>query len=98
MQIWALVPQWAHAYQVAQDAIVGQIYTAHAWCDSNPKKAPKRLFTRFLWAWMGQAKRYGNLKSKPAPQIPRAPEPEPDMTIEEMRAIRERNMRRGVAA
>jgi hypothetical protein len=90
MQILSLVPQWAHAYQVPEDAIVAQIYTAHAWADSNPKKAPKKMMTRFLWSWMGQAKRYGNLRVKEVVQ-PRAPEPEPEMTFEEMQEIRRQN-------
>jgi hypothetical protein len=95
MQILTLVPQWAAAHEVPQAAIVNQIYTAHAWADSNPKKAPKKYPVRFLWSWMGSAKRYGNLKS---PQAPAAkllePKPNYDMTPEEMIAIRERNMRR----
>src|SRR5689334_16254425 len=93
MQILSLVGQWAEAHQVPRDAIVNQIYIAHAWADSNPKKAPKKNMTRYLFNWMAQAKRYGNLRV-PEKKVPRVvqPEPEGDMTIEEMRAIREKNM------
>lgn len=93
MKIFGLIPQWAHAHQVPEPAIISQLYIAHAWCDSNPKKAPKKQVTRFLWSWMAQAKRYNNLKT-PQKAIPKAPEvlPEADMTIEEMKAIRMQNM------
>jgi len=95
MQIATLVPQWAEAHQVPHEAIVNQIYIAHAWADSNPKKAPKKNMARYLFNWMLQAKRYGNLKV-PQKAQPRAPEvlPEPDMSIQEMIAIRQQNMRR----
>lgn len=97
VQVVALIPQWADAHQVPYQAIVDQIYTAHAWCDSNPKKAPKKSVTRFLWSWMGQAKRYGNLKTKEV-TAPRLKEVEGDMTFEEMIEIRKRNMQRRNAA
>jgi hypothetical protein len=92
MTILSLVPEWAHAHQVPEDAIRSQIYTAHAWCNSNAKKAPKKNVVRFLWSWMASAKRYGNLKTPQAPASPRPPDPEGDMTVEEMRAIRRQNM------
>lgn len=97
VQVFGLIPQWAYAHQVPDEAIINQLYIAHAWCDSNPKKAPKKQVSRFLWSWMAQAKRYGNLKV-PQKNVPRAPEviPEEDMTFEEMRAIREANMKRKV--
>jgi hypothetical protein len=95
MAVWTLIPQWAHAHQVDEQAIIAQLYTAHAWCDSNPKKAPKKQVTRFLWSWMNAAKRYGNLKTKPTEPAPRPPQPEGDMTFEEMVQIRQRNMKRG---
>jgi hypothetical protein len=99
MRIWSLVPQWAHAHQVPEEAIVSQIYIAHAWADSNPKKAPKKNMTRYLDSWMKQAKRYGNLKVAPAKPVPRAPDPEGDMTVEEMREIRRQNFpQRGTLA
>lgn len=93
MKVWSLIPQWAHAHQVDEQAIISQIYTAHAWCDSNPKKAPKKQVTRFLWSWMGAAKRYGNLKT-PQHTLVRPPEKESEMTYEEMVAIRQENMRK----
>ena len=96
MKIWQLIPQWAHAHQVPEEAVIHQLYIAHAWADSNPKKAPKKDPVRFLWSWMAQAKRYGNLKAPQRPTI-KLPEPEPnyDMTVDEMIAIRQANMRRG---
>lgn len=91
MKIWQLIPQWAHAHQVDQGAVINQIYIAHAWLDSNPKKAPKKLITRFLWSWMGQAKRYGNLKT-PQKAVPKVIEAHnEDMSVEEMEEIRRRN-------
>jgi hypothetical protein len=92
MQILTLVPQWAEAHQVPREAIVNQIYIAHVWADSNPKKAPKKNMTRYLDSWMKQAKKYGNLRVPPPPSVPRPPDPEGDMTVEEMREIRRRNM------
>lgn len=93
MKIVSLTRQWAYAHGVPEEAVITQIYTAHAWCDSNPKRAPKKDMARFLWSWMGQAKRYGNLvvRAKEAPREP-VVENEGDMTVEEMRAIRRRNM------
>lgn len=95
MMVFQLIPQWAHAHQVSEEAVVSQIYTAHAWCDSNPKKAPKKYPVRFLWSWMAAAKRYGNLKT-PEKQTLKVQEalPDEDMTVEEMIAIRQANMRR----
>ena len=92
MKIWKLIPEWSLAHQVEPQAIISQLYTAHAWIESNPKKAPKRLITRFLHSWMAQAKRYGNLKVKAEPWKPAPPEPEGDMTIEELQEIRRKNM------
>lgn len=91
MKVLVLIPQWAHAHQATEDAIREQIYTAHAWCDSNPKKAPKVNVTRFLWSWMGQARRYNTLMKKPVIKL-RVEEVESDMTIEEMQAIRRKNL------
>ncbi len=92
MQIVTLVPQWAEAHQVSCEAIVNQVYIAHAWAESNPKKAPKRNMPRFLFNWMSHAKRYGNLRMPAPPPVPRQPDPEVDMTPEEMQEIRRRNM------
>lgn len=94
MKIVELIPEWAEAHEVKHDAIVNQIYIAHAWCNSNPKKAPKKNPVRFLWSWMAAAKRYGNLKS-PVPATAKQPEviPPEDMSFEEMVAIRKMNMR-----
>ena len=92
MKIWQLIPEWAYAYQVDAQAIISQLYTAHAWIESNPRKAPKRLMTRFLHSWMAQAKRYGNLKVQSEPWKPTQPEPEPEMSFEELQRIRRENM------
>lgn len=98
MAIWSLIAQWAYAHQVDEQAIIAQLYTAHAWCDSNPKKAPKKQVTRFLWSWMNAAKRYGNLKT-PVKIVPKVVvDPNYEMTIDEMIAIRKQNMQRGKAA
>lgn len=89
MQILSLVPQWAEAHGVPRDAIVNQIYIAHVWADSNPKKAPKKNMSRYLDSWMKSAKRYGNLRA-PEVKVEKAPEPPPsyDMSVEEMIEIR----------
>ena len=93
VKIMALIQEWADAHQVSRDAIINQIYIAHVWADSNPKKAPRKYMTRYLDSWIKQAKRYGNLKSPEKPQNrPPEPESESDMTFEEMVAIRRRNM------
>ena len=89
-----LIPQWAEAYEVSTAAIVRQIPIAHAWADSNPKKAPKTNVTRFLHTWMRNAKKYGNLVSAPVDRAYHDNPPEADMTIEEMQEIRRRNMKR----
>ena len=100
MKIWKLIPEWSLAHQVDAQVIISQLYIAHAWADANPNKAPKRLVTRFLHSWMIQAKRYGNLKIQSKPWVPSAPEPEPEMTLDELIAIRQANFpqyRRGAA-
>ncbi len=94
IEIMALVETWAKAYGVPREAIVRQIPIAYAWAQSNKKKAPKRNILRFLFNWMQQAKRWGNLKVPEKPQV-RAPDPAPDMTVEEMIAIRKANMGNG---
>lgn len=92
MTIWSLIPEWSVAHQVPHEAIVNQIYISHAWCNSNPLKAPKKNPVRFLWSWMASAKRYGNLKTPEKPVVKAAEKPNYDMTVEEMKAIRMRNM------
>ena len=93
LQIISLIMEWSAAHHVSRDAVIDQIYTAHAWVCSNPKKAPKKLITRFLYSWMNQAKRYGNLKIKEKPiQRPAEAVSDDSMTFEEMQEIRRRNM------
>lgn len=92
-KIIPLIPEWAQAYDVPVLAIEKQLAWAHGWILSNPKKAPKKDFVRFLFNWMRKAKEFGNLVvNDPRDTTPRAPDPEPDMSIEEMIAIRKQNM------
>lgn len=60
-RIFELVDQWAEAYGVPREAILRQIPIAHAWQDSNPKRAPRKDQVRFLFNWMRKAKEHGNL-------------------------------------
>ena len=92
MQIIHLIPQWSFANEVSPEAITRQLYIAHAWCDSNPKRAPKKDPARFLWSWMRQAKKYGNLTATPRDTTYREAPTQEDMTVEEMIAIRRQNM------
>ena len=95
LEIISLIPTWARAYGVSEDAIRRQIPYAYGWCVSNPRKAPKKDVVRFLFNWMKNAKRYGNLvEEKPVPTNGAMPEPEPDMTYAEMVMIREKNFTR----
>lgn len=94
-EIVSLIPEWAHAYQVPEEAIADQLAWAHGWISSNPKKAPKRSITRFLFNWLRKAKEYGNLRVRERPAS-RPMDPERDMTYEEMVAIRKANMARHV--
>lgn len=92
-QILPLLAEWADVHNVPVEAVVDQLYTAHAWCNANPKRAPKKDPVRFLWSWMRQASRWGNLKSK-LPPAAVTKEHEPEMSYEEMVAIRRKNMGR----
>ena len=89
-QITALLSEWAQAYEVSESAIERQISIAHAWCNANPKKAPKKDPVRFLHNWMRIAKKMGNLVTKRSSyQESKSNE---DMSFEEMVAIRKSNM------
>ena len=90
-RIVSLIPEWARAYQVPEQAILRQLSYAHAWINANPRKAPKRDPVRFLFNWMRLAQKYGNLKV-PEPSKKVQPEKEPDMSFEEMVSIRKRNL------
>jgi hypothetical protein len=61
-RITSLLSEWAVAYEVHYLDIERQIRIAHAWCDANKRKAPKKDPVRFLFNWMRKAKEYGNLK------------------------------------
>jgi len=99
-RIVALIPEWANAYEVPSQVIIRQLGFAHGWIGSNPKRAPKHDVVRFLNNWMRKAHEFGNLtvdKPQKAAALPQ--EPEPDMTFEEMVAIRRRNFpQRGTIA
>jgi len=89
--ITAMVSEWSRAYEVPPAAIERQIPIAHAWCNSNPMKAPKRNPMRFLHNWMRLAKKYGNLTVE-ARKDPWKDKPvHGDMSVEEMQEIRRRN-------
>lgn len=62
-EIITRVPEWARAYEVDPPEIERQIPIAHAWCQNNRRKAPKKDIMRFLNSWMGIAKRSGSLQS-----------------------------------
>lgn len=91
-EISNLIPQWAEAYEVPVAAIIRQIPIAHAWADSNPKKAPKKNMTRFLHTWMRNAKKYGNLIAAPLDRRYHDAPLEADMTMAELKEIQRRNM------
>lgn len=63
-QILKLIPEWVAAYETTEAEILRQIGWAHAWCNANPRKAPKKDPVRFLWNWMRHAKRYDNILQK----------------------------------
>lgn len=68
-KINSLISEWAKAYEVPLEAVEKQVYVAHAWCNSNPKKAPKKDPVRFLNNWMRIAKSMGSLVSKPVDTV-----------------------------
>jgi hypothetical protein len=91
IKINELIPIWAQSYQVSEAAIERQILFAHGWIMSNPRRAPKRDIVRFLYNWMSKAKKMGNLvqEKKIIPTM----EKDPDMSYEEMVAIRKQNIK-----
>ena len=89
-QITIQIPIWADAFQVEPQEIERQIAISHTWIDANPRKAPKNVM-RFLQNWMAIADRKHSLRRSARPVTPREPDPEPDMTFEEMVAIRKKN-------
>jgi len=93
-EIISLVPEWAHAFEVETVAILRQIPIAHAWCNSNPRKAPKKDPVRFLHNWMRIAKKMGTLVSKEPDRRYKEQAAAMDMSVEEMIEIRKRNMAR----
>ena len=89
-QVVCQVPVWARVFEVDPKEVERQIMVAHAWIDNNPRKAPKNIL-RFLNNWMSIADRKGSLRKVGRTLPPRAMDPEPDMSIEEMIAIRKKN-------
>ena len=75
LEVMALVETWAKAYEVGREAILRHIPIAYAWCQSNPKNAPKRNVTRFLHTWMRNAKKWNNLIEKQPDRRYKADEP-----------------------
>lgn len=71
-----MIPVWAQALQVDEQAIIRQIAWAHGWCESNKAKAPKKNMVRFLFNWMVRAKKLGNLVSVTKHDLYKEPEPE----------------------
>lgn len=91
-EILRLVPEWALAYGVSEEAILRQIPWAHGWCSSNPKKAPKSNVIRFLFNWMRKAKEMGTLRVPEVQAVnPSEIIPPRDMTADEMMEIRRKN-------
>lgn len=91
LQIVSMISIWAQGFQVDLAAIERQIPIAHAWADSNPKRAPKRNMVRFLFNWMTRAQRWGNLVVKQRDlsyKETQAPEDE-IMTGDDFRRMRE---------
>lgn len=92
LQIVCQIPLWAQGYKVEPDEIERQILLAHGWAENNPKRAPKSAVMRYLNGWMSLADRKGSMRRVERRLKPREPEPEPDMSYEDMVAIRKRNM------
>lgn len=89
-KIIQLIPVWAQAYQVDEQAIIKQIPIAYAWCVANKEKAPKKNYARFLNVWMGNAKKFGNLvvsQNKPLYKE-NLPPPEELLTFEDIQAMK----------
>jgi hypothetical protein len=85
------ITEWSAAFEVPDEEIERQIKIAHAWADNNPKKAPKKDILRYLNNWLNIADRKGSLRRSSKPVPPRAPDTEGDMTMEDLRAIRQKN-------
>lgn len=84
---------WSKAFQVEPGEIERQIAIAHAWCENNKAKAPKKDIMRFLNNWMQIADRKHSLRRGTPKVEPREPDPEPDMSVEELIAIRKANFK-----
>jgi hypothetical protein len=90
VEITQKIPQWAETFKVEYQEIERQIGFAVGWALINPRKAPKKNVMRFLFNWFLIADRKGSMR-RTAKVAPREPDPEPDMSIAEMIAIRKKN-------
>jgi hypothetical protein len=89
-EIFQMIERWSDSLQVDPKAILRQIPIAHGWCDSNPKKAPRRDILRFLFNWMKKAQQLNHLVVQPKVQTYKPPPIEGElMTAEDFRKIRE---------
>lgn len=95
LDIHCQIPVWADAYRVEQTEIERQIDMAHVWAVNNPKRAPRKDIMRYLNNWMALAEQKGSMRrqDRRSGQDRRVvnPDPEPDMSYEEMVEIRKRN-------
>jgi hypothetical protein len=92
-EIVTQIPDWARVYQVPEAEIERQIGIAHVWWQNNPKRGPKKDIMRYLHNWMAIAERKGSLMhltpQKAKKHLENIVE---DMTVEEMKEIRKKNM------
>lgn len=91
MQIVCRIPEWVDIFDVPQGEIERQLALAHGWADNNPKKAPKTNMMRYLYNWLLIAQRKGSLLKKPRENWSEEKTSD-EMSFEEMREIRRRNM------
>lgn len=77
---------------MTESEIHRQILMAHAWADNNPGRAPRKDIMRYLNNWMQIADRKGSMRRGPKAPAAIKKDEEPDMSYEEARAIRIKNM------
>ena len=59
----SIMESWVKAYPAAD--IPGEIRRSFAWCISNPAKAPRKNFGRFLNSWLSRVKPSASSPQKP---------------------------------
>jgi hypothetical protein len=89
--IMTSIGDWAKRFDVDEDEIRRQIGLAYGWTINNPRKAPKKNVMRYLYNWMLIAQRKGSMAKRSVKPKEKYPDPESDMSLEEMRAIRQKN-------